>query len=71
LALFLWRALMPSHFGKAQTGGNDAPAAVGRSRQHIRLCGSACEQFVLLGPVHRQIEFGSASSNPPQLPNGS
>src|ERR1700739_5019617 len=24
----------------------------------VRSCGSTCEQFVLLGPVQRQIEFG-------------
>ena len=31
----------------------------GRSLRYIfRLCGSACEQFALLGPVQRQIEFG-------------
>ena len=50
---------MQSQFGKAQTGRNHAPAAVGRYLRHTSwLCGSACEQFALLGPVQRQIEFG-------------
>jgi len=50
---------MQSQFGKAQTGRNHAPAAVGRDLRHTSwLCGSACEQFALLGPVQRQIEFG-------------
>src|SRR5215813_10627405 len=37
---------------------NDAPAAP-RSRRGMRalVCRSACEEFVLLGPVERQIEF--------------
>ena len=31
----------------------------GRGPRHtFWLCGSACEQFALLGPVQRQIEFG-------------
>ena len=31
----------------------------GRGLRHISwLCGSTCEQFALLGPVQRQIEFG-------------
>ena len=51
---------MQSHFRKAQTGRNDAPAAVGpRALRHIsRLCGSTCEQSALLAPVQRQIKFG-------------
>ena len=50
---------MQSQFGKAQTGRNHAPAAVGRDLRHTSwLCGSACEQSTLLGPVQRQIEFG-------------
>ena len=60
LALFLCRLLMQSHFGKAQAGRNDAPAALGpRALRHISwLCGSTCEQSALLGPVQGQIEFG-------------
>ena len=50
---------MQSHFGKTQSGRNDAPAAVEpQPAAHLRLCGSTCEQSVLLGPVQRQIEFG-------------
>src|SRR5205823_3675868 len=41
----------PKSAFKAGRGG----AAGGTS---IRSCGLACEQFVLLGPVQRQIEFG-------------
>src|SRR5204862_7867015 len=37
------------------TRGRGAAAAWGTS---VRSCGLACEQFVLLGPVQRQIEFG-------------
>src|SRR5437762_538195 len=35
--------------------GRGAAAAWGIS---VRSCGLACEQFLLLGPVQRQIEFG-------------
>jgi hypothetical protein len=42
---------MQSHFGKAQTDRNDAPAAVGRKKDISQLCGSTCEQSALLGPV--------------------
>src|SRR5271169_2473856 len=37
------------------TRGRGGPAAWGTS---VRSCGLACEQFVLLRPVERQIEFG-------------
>src|SRR5271170_2827911 len=37
------------------TRGRGGAAAWNRS---VRSCGLACEQFVLLGPVQRQIEFG-------------
>src|SRR5947207_15642134 len=37
------------------TRGRGGAAAWGTS---VRSCGLACEQFVLLGPVQRQIEFG-------------
>src|ERR1700739_3986888 len=51
---------MQSHLRESSDRfANDArprwAAACGRS---VRSCGSACEQFVLLGPVQRQIEFG-------------
>jgi len=38
---------------------NDARPRWGRGwGTSVRSCGLACEQFVLLGPVQRQIEFG-------------
>src|SRR6201982_4085592 len=51
---------MQSHLPKAltvckTTRGRGGAAAWGIS---VRSCGSACEQFVLLRPVQRQIEFG-------------
>src|SRR3984893_1128111 len=47
---------MQSHLPKVQmTRGRGGAAAWGIS---VRSCGSACEQFVLLRPVQRQIEFG-------------
>src|SRR4051812_44262700 len=50
---------MQSHLPKVLTFTNGARAAVGRGLRHIRRsCGLACEQFVLLRPVQRQIEFG-------------
>src|SRR6202011_5965867 len=39
------------------TRGRDGAAAWGTP---VRSCGLACEQFVLLGPVQRQIEFGQS-----------
>src|SRR5438309_5026374 len=49
---------MQSHLPKVLTFTDDARAAVGRGLRHIRRsCGLACEQFVLLRPVQRQIEF--------------
>src|SRR5271156_5074504 len=39
------------------TRGRGGAAAWGTS---VRSCGLACEQFVLLGPVERQIQFGQA-----------
>ena len=50
---------MQSHFGKAQAGRNDVPAAVGPRPYGISPgSGSTCEQSALLGPVQRQIKFG-------------
>src|SRR3984893_13016782 len=51
---------MQSHLAKVLTfckltRGRGGAAAWGTS---VRSCGLACEQFVLLGPVQRQIEFG-------------
>src|SRR6202521_6054904 len=51
---------MQSHLPKvltvcSPTRGRGGAAAWGIS---VRSCGLACEQFVLLRPVHRQIEFG-------------
>src|SRR5271155_4568210 len=50
---------MQSHLSKvlsfANDGGRGGAAAWGTS---VRSCGSACEQFVLLRPVQRQIEVG-------------
>src|SRR5205085_3018335 len=51
---------MQSHLPKVltvlqTTRGRGGAAAWGRS---VRSCGFACEQFVLLRPVQRQIEFG-------------
>src|SRR6202521_1920956 len=51
---------MQSHLPKfltvcQTTRGRGGAAAWGTS---VRSCGLACEQFVLLGPVQRQIEFG-------------
>src|SRR6478735_1024190 len=51
---------MQSHLPKVSdrlqmTRGRGGIAARGTS---VRSCGLACEQFVLLGPVQRQIEFG-------------
>src|SRR5271155_5018396 len=52
--------MMQSHLRKAltlsqTTRGRGEAAAWGTS---VRSCGLACEQFVLLRPVERQIEFG-------------
>src|SRR5947209_11343566 len=51
---------MQSHFRQVltlsrTTRGRGGAAAWGTS---LRSCGLACEQFVLLRPVQRQIEFG-------------
>src|SRR5438445_13591017 len=51
---------MKSHFLKVSdrmqiTRSRGGAAAWGTS---VRSCGLACEQFVLLGPVQRQIKFG-------------
>src|SRR5438067_1753383 len=50
---------MQSHLRKlrlcAVTPSRNGAGAWGTS---VRSCGLACEQFVLLGPVQRQIEFG-------------
>src|SRR6202011_1892357 len=51
---------MQSHLAKVltfckMTRGRGGAAAWGTS---VRSCGLACEQFVLLGPAQRQIEFG-------------
>src|SRR3954471_10054691 len=51
---------MQSHLSKVltilqMTRGRGGAAAWGTS---VRSCGLACEQFVLLRPVQRQIEFG-------------
>src|SRR5580704_17402195 len=51
---------MQSHLPKSSdrlqpTRGRGGAAAWGTS---VRSCGLACEQFVLLGPVQRQAEFG-------------
>ena len=51
---------MQSHLPKVLTVCKRRTAAVGAAAWGIsvRSCGLACEQFVLLGPVERQIEFG-------------
>ena len=51
---------MQSHLPRFRPFANDARAAVEPRPWGIsvRSCGLACEQFVLLGPVQRQIEFG-------------
>src|SRR5947209_10948399 len=51
---------MQSHLSKVLTVCNRRAAAVGAGAWciSVRSCGSACEQFVLLRPVQRQIEFG-------------
>src|SRR5437879_1531134 len=50
---------MQSHLPKVLTICNDARPRRGRGLgTSVRSCGLACEQFVLLGPVQRQIEFG-------------
>src|SRR6202045_940324 len=51
---------MQSHLPKVLTVCKRRAAAVGPRPGGIsvRCCGLACEQFVLLGPVQRQIEFG-------------
>jgi len=47
--------LQQSSTGSQRRGGRGE----GRGLRHASwLCGSACEQFALLGPVQRQIEFG-------------
>src|SRR5689334_13594558 len=46
---------LPSSDRLQTTCGRGRAAAWGIS---VRSCGLACEQFVLLGPVQRQIEFG-------------
>src|SRR6516164_2541052 len=51
---------MQSHFSKAQPRRNDA-ASRGEAPGlwcTSWLCGSACEQSALLGPIQRQIKFG-------------
>src|SRR5438552_11400572 len=47
---------MQSHLAKVLTVCNRRAAAVGGLS--VRSCGLACEQFLLLRPVHRQIELG-------------
>src|ERR1700757_93356 len=50
---------MQSHLSKVLIVCRRDEAAVGpRSGAHLFGVGLACEQFVLLGPVQRQIEFG-------------
>src|SRR5580692_1477313 len=51
---------MQSHLPKVLTVCKRRAAAVGAAAWGIsvRSCGLACEQFLLLGPVQRQIEFG-------------
>src|SRR5580693_1531975 len=51
---------MQSHLPKVLTVCKRRAAAVGPRPGGIsvRSCGSACEQFLLLRPVQRQIEFG-------------
>src|ERR1700731_494649 len=51
---------MQSHLPKVLTVCKRRAAAVGPRPGGIsvRSCGLDCEQFVLLGPVQRQIEFG-------------
>src|ERR1700730_16298982 len=51
---------MQSHLPKVLTVCKRRAAAVGAAAWGIsvRSCGLACEQFVLLRPVQRQIEFG-------------
>ena len=50
---------MQSHLPKVLTGCTDArPGGAAAWGTSVRSCGLACEQFVLLGPVQRQIEFG-------------
>src|ERR1700731_1472681 len=51
---------MQSHLLKVSdrmqiTRSRGGAAALGTS---VRSCGLACEQFLLLGPVQRQVEFG-------------
>ena len=59
LTVFLCRALLQSHFGKAQTGCRltRAPALGARAWGKYASLRLACEQPVLLRPVQRQIEF--------------
>src|SRR5580704_9027968 len=51
---------MQSHLPKVLTVGKRRTAAAGPRAWglFVRSCGLACEQFLLLGPVQRQIEFG-------------
>src|SRR5205085_4962256 len=51
---------MQSHLPTVSDRLQRRAAAVGRAAGGIsvRSCGLACEQFLLLGPVERQIEFG-------------
>src|ERR1700739_551305 len=51
---------MQSHLRESADGFANALGRAGAAAWGIsvRSCGSACEQFVLLGPVERQIEFG-------------
>src|SRR4051795_12436352 len=50
---------MQSHLPNVLTVCNNARPRWGRGLgESVRSCGLACEQFVLLGPVQRQIEFG-------------
>src|SRR3984893_14519634 len=54
---------MQSHLPKVLTVCKRRAAAVGAAAWGIsvRSCGLACEQFLLLRPVQRQIEFGQPS----------
>src|SRR6478736_6778193 len=49
---------MQSHLPKVLTVCKRRAAAVGPRPGAVRSSGSACEQFLLLCPVQRQIEFG-------------
>ena len=57
-ALSLWRALVQSHLPKVLTDCKCDRVGAAVWGTSVRSCGLACEQFVLLRPVQRQIEFG-------------